>query len=104
MDFSSVNTKSFVLGGLAVAACAAAFCAFGCHASCDKKKYTIANQPLRFAQAKAANNKRMLDIDSVYKPEYVKGKVVVVTGTYYLIYSSSDCWVRYLIYSLLTLF
>jgi len=42
--------------------------------------YSTPDQPARFAQGKAEKNARMLDIDSVYKPEYLKGKVALVTG------------------------
>jgi hypothetical protein len=83
MDLSSVHSKSFVFGGVVVGLCAALFCyahCGGCEKTCNKK-YSIPNQPLRFAQAKEQNNSRMLDIDSVYKPDFVRGKVVVVTGT-----------------------
>lgn len=79
MDFSNIHTKSFVLGGLAVGIAAAAAFAV-CHAKCPAKKYSIPDQPLRFAQGKASNNTRMLDIDSLYQPDFVRGKVVVVTG------------------------
>lgn len=79
MDFSNINTKSFVLGGLAVGIVATAAFAV-CHAKCPAKKYSIPDQPLRFAQGKASNNTRMLDIDRLYQPDFVRGKVVVVTG------------------------
>jgi hypothetical protein len=46
-----------------------------------EKKYTIPDQQLRFANAKKENDPRVLDVDSVYKPEFVKGKTVLVTGT-----------------------
>jgi NAD(P)-dependent dehydrogenase (short-subunit alcohol dehydrogenase family) len=42
--------------------------------------YSIPDQPKRFALAKAEKNTRMLDIDAVYKPEFVRGKTVLVTG------------------------
>lgn len=64
-------------------------CAFRCcnkKSSCDGNKYSIPNQPLRFAQAKANGNTRMLDIDQHYKPEHVRGKVVVVTGKSFVIF------------------
>jgi hypothetical protein len=78
MDLSNVNTKSFILGGVVVGLIATA--AFSmCHTKCCKK-YSTPDQPLRFATAKANNNQRMLNIQSVYAPEYVRGKVVVVTG------------------------
>lgn len=41
---------------------------------------SIPDQPARFAKGKAEGNKRMLDIDSVYKPAFLKGKTVLVTG------------------------
>lgn len=34
--------------------------------------YSIPDQPKRFANAKAAGNKRMLDIDSLYNGAYLK--------------------------------
>jgi len=43
-------------------------------------RYTIPDQPARFAQAVKEGNPRVLDIDQVYAPESVKGKVVLVTG------------------------
>lgn len=42
--------------------------------------YSMADQPKRFAEAKANNTQRVLDIDSVYKPEFLKDKTVLVTG------------------------
>jgi len=44
------------------------------------ERYTIADQPARFAQGQAENNKRMLDIDSVYDPSSLAGLRVAVTG------------------------
>ena len=46
----------------------------------NKVKYTIADQPLRFANAKEDNNQRMLNIDSVYDGSFLKGKRALVTG------------------------
>lgn len=43
-------------------------------------KYSIPDQPKRFAIAKEENNKRVLDIDSFYKSDYLKGKNVLITG------------------------
>ena len=40
----------------------------------------MADQPARFAKAKAENNTRHLDIDSHYDPAWLKGKRVGVTG------------------------
>ncbi len=42
--------------------------------------YSLADQPKRFAQAKANNNQRVLDIESVYQPGFLKDKCVLVTG------------------------
>jgi hypothetical protein len=79
MDFSKVNTKSFVLGAAAAGLVAAVVFAVG-HASCCHTKFSTPDQPKRFAAGKASNNRRMLDINSVYQPDFVRGKVVVVTG------------------------
>lgn len=46
----------------------------------DECVYSNPNQPERFAQGQQNNCTRMLDIDKVYKPEYCKGKTVLVTG------------------------
>ena len=46
----------------------------------DASKYTIADQPLRFANGKKENNTRMLDIDAIYDGSFLKGKRVLVTG------------------------
>jgi len=46
----------------------------------DAERYTIPDQPARFARAKKENNKRYLDIESVYDPSYLKGKRVAITG------------------------
>lgn len=43
-------------------------------------KYTIPDQPARFAKAKAEKNVRVLDLESIYDPAVVKGKTVLVTG------------------------
>ena len=40
----------------------------------------MADQPARFAKAKADNNTRYLDIDSVYDSAFLKGKRVAITG------------------------
>jgi len=45
-----------------------------------RRKYTIANQPARFARAKAEGNKRYIDLESIYDPAFIKGKTVLVTG------------------------
>ena len=34
--------------------------------------YSMPDQPARFAKAKAEDNKRFLDIDSVYEPSFIK--------------------------------
>jgi hypothetical protein len=64
-----------------------------CHTKCCKK-YSTPDQPLRFATAKANNNQRMLNIHSVYAPEYVRGKVVVVTGKILVEKGVCACFVR----------
>lgn len=43
-------------------------------------EYSKADQPARFAEQKATNNVRALDIDAVYNKGNVKGKTVIVTG------------------------
>jgi nucleoside-diphosphate-sugar epimerase len=42
--------------------------------------YSIPDQPARFARANKENNRRYLDIASVYDPTYLKGVRVAVTG------------------------
>lgn len=44
------------------------------------KEYTIPDQPKRFAKAKEANNRRVLNIDEFYNPSLLSGKTVLVTG------------------------
>lgn len=46
----------------------------------SEDRYTIPDQPARFARAKEQNNQRYLDITTVYDPSYLKGKRVAVTG------------------------
>jgi len=46
----------------------------------DSERYSIPDQPARFARAKAEHNQRYLDITTVYDPSYLKGKRVAVTG------------------------
>jgi hypothetical protein len=41
-------------------------------------EFSIPNQPQRFARAKEVKNSRFLDIDSVYRPDYLKGKTGAV--------------------------
>eukprot|EP01083_Nonionella_stella_P268247 906727_1 len=43
-------------------------------------RYTIPDQPARFARAKEEKNERYLDIETVYNPAYLKGKRVAITG------------------------
>jgi len=43
-------------------------------------RYTIPDQPARFARAKEEKNERYLDIETVYDPAYLKGKRVAITG------------------------
>jgi len=45
-----------------------------------REGYTKADQVARFAAAKAENNARYLDIETVYDGSYLKGKRVLVTG------------------------
>jgi len=49
-------------------------------ASSSSDRYTIPDQPARFARAKEEKNERYLDITTAYDPAYVKGKRVAVTG------------------------
>jgi NAD(P)-dependent dehydrogenase (short-subunit alcohol dehydrogenase family) len=44
------------------------------------QRYSMADQEARFNKAKAENNRRFLDIESVYDPSYLKGKRVAITG------------------------
>jgi hypothetical protein len=48
--------------------------------SSNEGQFSIPDQPARFARAKEENNRRYLDICSVYDPSYLKGKRVAVTG------------------------
>jgi len=43
-------------------------------------RYTIPDQPARFARAKEEGNKRYLDIETVYDGSFLKGKRVAITG------------------------
>jgi NADPH:quinone reductase-like Zn-dependent oxidoreductase len=43
-------------------------------------RYTIPDQPARFARAKKENNQRYLDITTVYDGSFLNGKRVAVTG------------------------
>lgn len=49
----------------------------------ENTKYSIPNQPQRFAQAKLENNQRVLNIESVYRPDF-KDKTVLITGTFFI--------------------
>jgi short chain dehydrogenase len=46
----------------------------------QQQRYSDPDQPARFAQAKAEQNQRYLDITSVYDASFLKGKRVAVTG------------------------
>ena len=46
----------------------------------NSKEFTIANQPARFARDKAAGNVRVMDLEQLYDPAFIKGKTVLVTG------------------------
>jgi len=48
--------------------------------SMSSERYTIPDQPARFARAQKEENERYLNIESVYDPSYLKGKRVAVTG------------------------
>ena len=43
-------------------------------------RFTIPDQPARYARAKEENNQRYLDITTAYDPAYIKGKRVAITG------------------------
>jgi hypothetical protein len=77
MNSSSVDIKSFILGGTIVGTLA-----LGLRLIFRKEdnRYSIPNQPERFALAKQQQNTRVLNIDGIYDPSYVRGKVVLVTG------------------------
>lgn len=46
----------------------------------ETASYSMANQVMRYNDAKATNNSRVLNIDSVYDGAFLKGKRVLVTG------------------------
>lgn len=46
----------------------------------DSERYTIPDQPARFARAKKENNERYLNIESIYDGSYLKDKRVAITG------------------------
>jgi hypothetical protein len=71
-----------VLGtALAVSLARKIRCKSGCgDDGASPSRYTIANQPARFARDKAANNVRVLDIDKVFEPQHLRGKTILVTG------------------------
>jgi len=48
--------------------------------SSHEERYSIPDQPARFARAKTQQNQRYLDITSVYNPAFLKGKRVAITG------------------------
>jgi len=48
--------------------------------SSNDDRYSDPDQPARFAKAKKEDNKRYLDITSVYDGSFLKGKRVAVTG------------------------
>jgi hypothetical protein len=78
---SSQNLATHALAALAgLAVGVLAFTALSRPKNEVESEYTTPNQPLRFAKAKAANNTRVLNIDAVYNPSYVKGKTILVTG------------------------
>lgn len=48
--------------------------------SAASDRYSLPDQPARFAQAQKENDERFLDISTVYDPAFLKGKRVAVTG------------------------
>jgi len=46
----------------------------------DSTRYSMPDQPARFAKAKKENNERYLHIEKYYNPDFLKGKTVLVTG------------------------
>ena len=48
--------------------------------SSNEDRYSIADQPVRFAKAKKEDNKRYLDITTVYDGSFLRGKRVAITG------------------------
>lgn len=86
---SSDYSPALILGGFCAVAFAlgAATSAMLCKQKSSKDGYSIADQPARFARDKAANNPRVMDIDSVYNPDSIKGKTVLITGQFCLLQS-----------------
>lgn len=93
MSFTSKEFLYPLSLGIAIGLGVSALYACKCHQKCESndKKYTIADQPKRFALAKEANNRRVLDIDSLYDPSHVKGKTVLVTGNFFFQTFQSVC-------------
>ena len=48
--------------------------------SSNTDRYSIPDQPARFARAKAQKNERYLNIDTVYDGSYLKDKRIAITG------------------------
>ena len=44
------------------------------------ERYSMPDQPARFAKGKAEGNVRMLELEKIYDPTSVRGKVALVTG------------------------
>ncbi len=78
---SSYTSKEFLLPlsiGLAVGMAISGL--WYCKQNSDQLLYSLPDQPKRFANAKATNNRRVLDIDAYYNPAFLSGKTVLVTG------------------------
>jgi hypothetical protein len=73
-----VAIASFSLGVAALRFLQNALNAVG--SSSDSVKYSLPDQPQRFANDKKANNIRVMNIDAIYDPSFVVGKNVLVTG------------------------
>lgn len=78
MDGSSIHLRSLILGGAIVGALAVAYRFL---LRKEESKFSIPDQPKRFAQALQQSNTRVLNIrNGIYDPSHVRGKVILVTG------------------------
>jgi len=69
------------LGGIAVGAIGTVLALkCGCCSKHTSSKYSLPDQPARFALDKRRNNSRVLDIDKHFDPSKLKGLNVVITG------------------------
>eukprot|EP00551_Chaetoceros_affinis_P001379 CAMPEP_0203638544 /NCGR_PEP_ID=MMETSP0088-20131115/4553_1 /ASSEMBLY_ACC=CAM_ASM_001087 /TAXON_ID=426623 /ORGANISM="Chaetoceros affinis, Strain CCMP159" /LENGTH=329 /DNA_ID=CAMNT_0050493207 /DNA_START=75 /DNA_END=1064 /DNA_ORIENTATION=+ len=69
-----LSTRSFIAKSTAPSSSSSSSLAM------SDERYTIADQPARFARAKKENNERYLNIESVYDGSYLKDKRVAITG------------------------